>query len=106
MNIVNHSIISFNPLIIYEFGGQILHFIGNNLLIGNEQKIFIENYQCIQIKPTIINVLTCQLPSIPPGFYNVTIIIDKKTILNNGISLKVTPNPIVQDINPLISFVR
>ncbi len=100
------SIISFNPLIIYEFGGQILHINGNNLIIGNSQQIFIANFQCIIIKQIKINNLTCRLPSISSGFYNVTVIIDKQTILNNGILLKVTPNPIVQDINPLISFER
>ncbi len=100
------SIISFNPLIIYEFGGQILHINGNNLIIGNSQQIFIGNFQCLTIKQTITNSLTCRLPSISSGFYNVTVVIDQQTILNNGIILKVTPNPIVQDINPLISFAR
>ncbi len=100
------SIISFNPLIIYEFGGQILHINGNNLIIGNFQQIFIGNFQCLIIKQILINSLTCRLPSISSGVYNVTVIIDKQTILNNGIVLTVTPNPIVQDINPLISFAR
>jgi hypothetical protein len=100
------SIISFNPLIVYEFGGQILHINGNNLIIGNNQQIFIGKSQCLTIKQTITNVLTCRLPSMLSGFYNVTVLIDNKTILNNGINLKVTPNPIVQDINPIVSFAR
>ncbi len=98
------SIISINPLIIYEFGGQILHINGNNLIIGNSQKIFIGNIQCLTIKQPINNALTCRLPSISSGFYNISIRIDKQTILNYGIMLQVTPNPIVQDINPLVSF--
>ncbi|CAF3223445.1 unnamed protein product, partial [Rotaria sp. Silwood2] len=98
------SINSFNPIIVYEFGGQILNIIGNNLIIGNRQQIFIGNFQCLTIKQTITNTLTCRLPSMLSGSYNVTIIIDNKTIINNGNLLKVTPNPIVQDINPIISF--
>ncbi|UJR35034.1 hypothetical protein I4U23_027810 [Adineta vaga] len=98
------TIHSFNPLIVYEFGGQILQINGNNLLIGNLQEILIGNTQCLIIKQTNRNSLTCRLPSVSSGFYNMTIIIDKKTILNNGIQLKVTPNPIVQDINPINSF--
>ncbi|CAF0881225.1 unnamed protein product [Adineta steineri] len=98
------SIISFNPLIVYEFGGQILTITGNNLLIGSSQQIFIGTFQCITIKKSITNVLTCRLPSLSSGFHNVTVLIDGKTILNNGIHLKVTPNPIVQDINPITSF--
>ncbi|CAF0917087.1 unnamed protein product [Rotaria sordida] len=98
------SINSFNPMIVYEFGGQILYITGNNLIIGNYQQIFIGNFQCLLIKQTITNVLTCRLPSILSGSYNITVIIDNKTILNNGNILKVTPNPIVQDINPIISF--
>ncbi|CAF4809109.1 unnamed protein product [Rotaria sp. Silwood1] len=95
---------SFKPMIVYEFGGQILHITGNNLIIGDHQQIFIGNYQCLSIKQTITNVLTCRLPSMLSGSYNLTVIIDNKTILNNGNILKVTPNPIVQDINPIISF--
>jgi hypothetical protein len=100
------SIISFTPLIVYEFGGQILHIHGNNLILGNSQQIFLGNIQCMTIKQTITNGLTCRLPSIASGFYNVTVVIDYQTILNNGIILNVTPNPIVQDINPLVSFAR
>jgi hypothetical protein len=100
------TIISINPLIVYEFGGQILHIHGNNLIIGNFQQIFIGNIQCVTIKQTINNDLTCRLPSMSSGFYNITIRIDKQTILNNGIRLQVTPNPVVQDINPLVSFAR
>lgn len=100
------SIISFYPRIVYEYGGQILHITGNNLIIGNNQKIFIDNLQCITIKQTTINVLTCRLPTISPGLYNITILIDNKTILNNGFKLQVTPNPVIKDINPFLSFAR
>jgi hypothetical protein len=100
------SIITFNPLIVYEFGGQILHITGNNLIIGNYQQIFIGHSQCLTIKQTITNVLTCRLPSISSGFYNVTVLIDNRTILNNGILLRITPNPVVQDIHPIITFAR
>ncbi|CAF3772782.1 unnamed protein product [Rotaria magnacalcarata] len=98
------SLISFNPMIVYEFGGQILHITGNNLIIGNQQRVFIGNFQCITIKQTITNVLTCRLPLILSGSYNVTVIIDNKTVLNNGFTLKITPQPLVEDINPKISF--
>jgi hypothetical protein len=100
------SITSINPLIVYEFGGQILHIHGKNLLIGNSQQIFIGNVQCVTIKQTINSDLTCRLPSISSGVYNVTVRIDKQMILNNGIRLQVTPNPVVQDVNPLVSFAR
>jgi len=99
------SIISINPTIVYELGGQILHINGQNLLIGNQQKIFIGNYQCIQIKQILTNILSCRLPSIIPGIYNITIQIDNQ-IINTEQKLKVTPNPIVQDIDPTISFAR
>ncbi|CAF3473695.1 unnamed protein product [Rotaria socialis] len=98
------SLVSFNPTIVYEFGGQILHITGNNLIIGNQQRVFIGNFQCITIKQTITNVLTCRLPLILSGSYNVTVIIDNKTVLNNGFILKITPQPLVEDINPKISF--
>ncbi len=98
-------IISINPTIVYEFGGQILHINGENLFIGNEQKIFIGNYQCLQIKQTLENLFSCRLPSIIPGIYNITIQIDNQ-IINTKQILKVTPNPIVQDIDPTISFAR
>ena len=100
------SIISFNPQIVYEFGGQIIHINGNNLIIGNNQQILIGNSICMITKQTMNNILTCRLPSMLSGLYNITLIIDNKTILTNGISLKVTPNPIVQDINPINSFAR
>lgn len=100
------SIISMNPLMIYEYGGQILHINGKYLIIGNSQQIFIGNYHCLILKQIQIDYLTCRLPSIPSGFYNISIIIDKQIIFNNQISLQVTPNPIVQDIYPLISFAR
>jgi hypothetical protein len=97
---------SINPIIVYELGGQILHINGQNLLIGNKQKIFIENYQCIKIEQIILsNNLSCRLPSIIPGIYNITIQIDNQ-IINTEQKLKVTPNPIVQDIDPTISFAR
>ncbi|CAF1643535.1 unnamed protein product, partial [Adineta ricciae] len=98
------TINSFHPVIVYEFGGQMFQILGNNLLIGNSQQIFIGNSQCLTMKQTNLNALTCRLPSLSSGFYNVTVIIDRKTILNNGIYLKITPNPIVQDINPINSF--
>lgn len=100
------SIISINPLIIYEFGGQILQINGKNLIIGNFQQIFIGNFQCLILKQIKTDNLTCRLPSITSGFYNITIAIDKQTILNSGMILQVTPNPIVQDINSLTSFAR
>jgi hypothetical protein len=93
-------------LIVYEFGGQILHITGNNLIIGNYQQIFIGHSQCLTIKQTITNVLTCRLPSVSSGFYNVTVVIDNRAILNNGIVLRITPNSVVQDINPIITFAR
>ncbi|CAF1166098.1 unnamed protein product [Adineta steineri] len=97
------SIISINPNIIYQYGGQILYINGQNLLIGNEQKIFIGKHQCKNIKETLINNLSCRLPSITPGTYNIIIKIDNQ-IINTEQNLKVTPNPIVQDIDPTISF--
>jgi hypothetical protein len=90
--------------IVYEFGGQILHIQGNNLIIGNAQQIFMGNIQCVAIKQTMNNELACRLPSMSSGFYNTTVRIDKQTALSNGIRLQVTPNPVVQDINPLVSF--
>jgi hypothetical protein len=99
------SVSSINPNIIYEFGGQILHINGQNLFIGNEQKIFIGNSECIKIKQTLLNNLSCRLPSIIPGIYNITVTIDNQ-IVNKEQKLKVTPNPIVQDIDPTISFAR
>jgi len=98
-------IISINPMIVYEFGGQIFYINGENLFIGNEQKIFIGNYQCLQIKQTLDNLFSCHLPSIIPGIYNITMQIDNQ-IINTKQILKVTPNPIVQDIDPTISFAR
>ncbi|CAF2390973.1 unnamed protein product [Rotaria sp. Silwood2] len=97
------SIISINPNIVYEFGGQILHINGQNLFIGNEQKIFIDNYQCIQIKQTLLNTLSCRLPSMISKIYNITFKIDHQ-VINIEQKLKVTPNPIVQDIDPTLSF--
>jgi hypothetical protein len=99
------SISSINPKIVYEFGGQILHINGQNLFIGNEQKVFIGNYQCMQIKQTSSNILSCRLPSMISGLYNITIKIDNQ-IISSEQKLEVTPNPIVQDIDPTISFAR
>lgn len=99
------SIISINPMLVYELGGQILHINGQNLFIGNEQKVFIENFQCLQIKQTLSNNLSCRLPSINPGIYNITLQIDNQ-IINLEQKLKVTSNPIVQDIDPTVSFAR
>ncbi|UJR10757.1 hypothetical protein I4U23_014945 [Adineta vaga] len=97
------SIVSINPTIAYQFGGQIFHIHGENLFIGNEQRIFIGNYPCKKIKQTLRNSLSCHLPSISPGMYNITIKIDDQMI-NTEQKLKITPNPIVQDIDPTISF--
>ncbi|CAF3744671.1 unnamed protein product [Rotaria sordida] len=97
------SIISINPNIVYEFGGQIFYINGENLFIGNEQKIFFNNYQCIQIKQISINTLSCRLPSMISKIYNITLKIDNQ-LINIEQKLKVTPNPIVQDIDPTISF--
>ena len=94
---------SINPMISYELGGQILHLNGENLFIGNKQKILIGDYQCLKIKPTLLNTLSCQLPSIVPGIYNITLLIDNQIITSEQ-SLTITPNPIVQDIDPTTSF--
>jgi hypothetical protein len=99
------SIISINPNIVYEYGGQILHINGQNLFIGNERKIFIGNYQCLQIEQRLPNILSCRLPSIQSGIYNITVNIDHQ-IINTELKLKVTPNPVVEDIDPTISFAR
>lgn len=98
--------LSFTPTATYEFGGQSLHITGNNLLVGNWQQILIGRSPCVPIKPTVSNALTCRLPSLPSGLYNVTVLIDKETVLSNGMKLRVTPNPVVQDINPITSFAR
>jgi len=97
------SIKSVEPLVAYELPGQIVHFNGENLLIGNERKIFIGNYQCLPIKSMFANTLSCRLPSILPGFYNISLQIDEQT-LNFNEKFKITPNPIVQDIDPTVSF--
>lgn len=96
------SIRTFHPTIAYEFGGQVIQVIGNDLLIGNSQEIFIGNVRC----PLINQNLTCRFPSISSGLYNLTVRIDQQTILTNEIPIRVTPNPIVEDISPLTSFAR
>ena len=100
------SIQSFNRLTFYEFGGQLFSIKGTNLIIGNRQQIFIGNFLCSSIKQTLTTVLTCHLPSLLSGSYNITVIIDEKTILNSDVLLQITPNPIVEDIHPNISFAR
>ncbi len=99
------SMSSIHPTIVYELGGQTLQINGENLLVGNEQKIFIGNYQCLQIEQTFPNSLSCRLPAINSGVYNVTVLIDNQMV-NVEQKLKVTPNPVVQDIDPTISFAR
>ena len=96
------SFISFHPTIAYEFGGQLIQINGNDLIIGNSQEIFIGNIPC----PLMNQNLTCRLPSISSGFYNLTIRIDQQTMITNAILFRVTPNPIVEDIYPLTSFAR
>jgi hypothetical protein len=90
-------------MISYELGGQILYLNGENLSIGNKQEIFIGNFQCQKIHSTLLNTLSCHLPSIIPGIYNITLHIDNQIIISEQ-TFKVTPNPIVQDIDPTISF--
>ncbi|CAF1071922.1 unnamed protein product, partial [Adineta ricciae] len=97
------AIVSINPSIAYQFGGQILHINGQNLISGNEQNILIGNYHCKKIQQTLRNTLSCRLPSIPSGLYNITVKIDDQMISTEQ-QLKITPNPIVQDIDPTISF--
>ena len=99
------SIISINPTIVYESGGQILHISGRNLFIGNERKIFIGDYQCLQIREIFSNILSCRLPPIRPNIYNITLKIDHQ-IVNGGKSLRVTPKPIIENVNPTNSFAR
>ena len=99
------AIISINPKITYEFGGQTLYFQGENLSIGNKQKISIGNYQCLEIKQTQANVLACRLPSMLSGLYNISVKIDNH-LIGTDEKLRVTPNPSVQDIDPTISFAR
>ncbi|CAF1246640.1 unnamed protein product [Rotaria magnacalcarata] len=97
------SINSITPNIVYEVGGQILYLSGKNLFIGNEQTIFIGDYRCLQLKQISLNNLSCQLPPMASRIYNITLKIDKQ-LLNVEQNLKVTPNPIVEDIDPTISF--
>ena len=99
------SIISIDPAIVHESGGQILHINGRNLFIGNERKISIGNYQCLPIRQIFSNILSCRLPSIRPNIYNVTLKIDNQ-IVNSEKSLRVTPMPIIDDVNPTKSFAR
>ena len=100
------SIHSVNPKIAFEFGGQILHLSGKNLLIGNEQEIFVGHVLCATIPSTMANVLSCQLPALSSGIYNITLRLDKQTMIRSNDLFQVTPNPIVQDIYPTISFAR
>lgn len=99
------SIISINPNVVYEFGEQNIYIYGKNLLIGKERNLFIGNYQCSQLKEISLNNLSCRLPSMISKIYNLTLKIDNE-LINIGQSLKVTPKPIVEDIDPTISFSR
>ena len=100
------SIHSVNPKIAFEFGGQILHLAGKNLLIGNEQEIFVGHVPCVTMQSTVANALSCQLPALSSGIYNITLRLDKQTMILSNDLFQVTPNPIVQDIYPTISFAR
>lgn len=92
------------PRRIYEYGGQTLQLTGDNLLIGNQQKLFVGHFQCVQTKSIGgPNLFTCRLPAMTPGVYNVTLTIDDEAIPLEE-NFVVTPNPSVQDIDPTVSF--
>ena len=90
---------------IYRFGGQILHIYGENLLIGNEQNVFIGNYQCMKIQQTFTNILSCRSSSMRPDIYPIMIKIDNQRIHSEQ-QLLVTPNPVIEDIDPTNTFAR
>ena len=98
-------IISINPRITYQSSGRFLHLHGENFFMGNEQKIILGNSVCPMMKSTFPNTLSCRLPSILPGIYNITLQIDEQIIPGEQ-TLKITGNPLVQDIDPTVSFAR
>jgi hypothetical protein len=98
------------PRRVFEYGGQLLHLIGHDLLVGHERRVFIGPYECIAVDADTDtdtnNVLSCQLPSMPSALYNVTVRFDTTTIVVSESPLLVTPNPVVRLVSPRRSFVR
>ena len=93
------------PTIFYEYGGQILRLQGENFLIGNEQRIEIGDSLCIPMKQIHENEISCRLPSLNTGIYNMTLTIDRQRMIIEE-KITITSNPSVQDIDPTISFAR
>ena len=90
----------------YEFGGQVLELTGSNLEIGNDQMIFLNDHRCLPMNAREDHLLSCRLPAVSSGLYNVTLRFDKDTVIYSNMSISVTPNPVVRDIHPTTSFAR
>ena len=96
-------IMSITPRITYQSSERLIHLHGENLLLGNERKILLGNFPCLIIKSSLLNSLSCRLPMIRPGVYNITLHVDEQ-IVSSEQTLKITGNPLVQDIDPTVSF--